>query len=74
MSQVMKWFGTPHGAPYEAHAERALAPVGARCAQCGEVIGWHDDGLLIPHLGEPEPTPLPYHCECVRGAIGGLGG
>lgn len=69
----MKWFGTPRGAPYEADAERVTAPVGALCARCDEVIGWHDDGLLIPHLGENDTTHQPWHYEChLRGIVGGI--
>lgn len=69
---MMMWFGTPRGAPYESDTERVTAPVGALCAWCGEVIGWHDDGLLIPRLGDGE-THLPWHYEChMRHVIGGL--
>lgn len=71
----MMWFGPRHGAPYEADTERVSTPVGARCARCDEVIGWHDSGLVVPHwAGNAAPlTSRPYHYEChLRGVIGGL--
>lgn len=60
----MKWFGKAYGAPYEADTPHVSTPVGAQCAHCGEPIGFHDDGLLIPHLGAGPITHRCYHYEC----------
>ena len=70
----MMWFGPSRGAPYEADTERVTAPVGALCARCNEVIGWHDSGLVIPYFtADKQPEHRPYHYEChLRGVIGGL--
>lgn len=70
---VMMWFGRAHGAPYEEDTEHVPTPVNALCGGCGECIGFHDDGLLVPLLDDSEFTHQPYHYEChMRGIVGGL--
>lgn len=70
---TMLWFGAPHGAPYEAEAPHMPTPVNALCAWCDERIGFHDDGLLIPHVGDESVTHQPYHYAChLRGIVGGV--
>jgi hypothetical protein len=70
---TMQWFGAAFGAPYEADTPHVPTPVGALCGHCGERIGFHDDGLLVPLLGDPEFTHRPYHYAChMRLLVGGL--
>lgn len=69
----MRWFGRAYGARYEVDTPHVPTPVGEVCGWCDEAIAAHDDGLVLPLLGEPERTRIAYHYEChLRRVIGGV--
>jgi hypothetical protein len=69
----MKWFGTAYGARYEIDTPHVPTPIGELCEWCRECISFHDDGIILPLLGNPDRTHAAYHYEChLRLIVGGV--